>query len=154
MDSIDQRILTALQLDASQTNQSLAEEIGLSPSACLKRVRRLHDSGLIDRVVALLNPERVAESLYLIVEVTMERDHKALYKRFENRAIASTVVKQCYQVTGECDFVMVLCVPDMQAYDLFCDEVLYADDNMKKFRTLISRKRSKFDTSATIRLDD
>lgn len=154
MDQIDQRILAALQDDASQTNQALAEQIGLSPSACLKRVRRLHESGIIDRIVALLNPENVAESLYLIVEVTMERDHKGLYKRFEDRAIAAAAVKQCYQVTGECDFILVLSVPDMQAYDAFCDAVLYADDNMRKFRTLISRKRSKFDTSASIRLEE
>ena len=150
MDAIDRRILERLQQDANVTNQTLAEQIGLSPSACLKRVRRLHESGIIDRIVALLNPQAIAESLYLIIEVTMERDNKRLYKRFEDRAIARAEVKQCYQVTGEIDFILVVSVPDMQAYDRFCDAVLYADDNMRKFRTLLSRRRSKFDTSTTI----
>ncbi|HBR98724.1 MAG TPA: Lrp/AsnC family transcriptional regulator [Gammaproteobacteria bacterium] len=148
LDPLDRRILHALQSNADVTNQALADDIGLSPSACLKRVKRLRAAGVIDRVVALLNPEVTGEWLYLVVEVTMERDHKTLYQRFENRVLAASAVKQCYQVTGECDFVLIVSVPDMNAYDQFCDAVLYADDNMKKFRTLISRKRSKFDTSA------
>lgn len=153
MDAIDRRILHSLQSNADVTNQALADNVGLSPSACLKRVKRLHESGVIDRVVALLNPEAIGEYLFLIVEVTMERDHKRLYKRFEDRAIAAPEVKQCYQVTGECDFVLILAVPDMNAYDRFCDSVLYADDNMRKFRTLLSRKRSKFETSTSLILD-
>lgn len=150
MDTLDRRILDTLQRDASLTNQSLADEVGLSPSACLKRVKRLRATGIIDRVVALLNPEAIGDSLYFIVEVTMERDNKQLYKRFEERALSAPEVKQCYQVTGECDFVLIVSVPDMDAHDSFCDSVLYADDNMRKFRTLLSRKRSKFDTSATL----
>ena len=153
MDTLDQKILHSLQHNADVTNQALADDVGLSPSACLKRVKRLHESGIIDRVVALLNPESIGERLYLIVEVTMERDHKRLYKRFEERAIAAPEVMQCYQVTGECDFVLILAVRDMNAYDSFCDAVLYADDNMRKFRTLLSRKRSKFDTSMPLKIE-
>ena len=153
MDALDHRILECLQRDASVTNQSLAEEVGLSPSACLKRVKRLRESGIIDRVVALLNPEAIGDCLYFIVEVAMERDHKRLYKRFEERALAAPEVKQCYQVTGEYDFVLIVSVPDLNAYDRFCDSVVFADDNMRKFRTQLSRKRSKFDTSASLALE-
>ncbi len=150
MDTLDRRILDCLQQDASVTNQVLAEQVGLSPSACLTRVKRLRAGGIIDRVVALLNPEAVSACLYVVVEVTMERDDKRLYRRFEERVLASCEVKQCYQVTGECDFVLIVSVPDMDAYDRFCDGVLYADDNMRKFRTLLSRRRTKFDTSASL----
>jgi len=113
-------------------------------------VSRLRDNGVIDKVVALLNPEAVGKCLCLIVEVTMERDARDLYKRFESRVVSSTQVTQCYQVTGEIDFVLMLTVRDMDEYDEFCNSVLYADDNLKKFRTLISRKRSKFDTAAPL----
>lgn len=154
MDKLDRRILQSLQRDASVTNQMLADQIGLSPSACLKRVKCLKESGVIDSVVALLNFEAVGECMHIIVEVTMERDHKQLYRRFEERAIAAPEVKQCYQVTGECDFVLIVTVPDLNVYDSFCDSVLYADDNMRKFRTLISRKRSKFDTAASLVFDE
>lgn len=139
-----------MQRDASLTNQALADTVGLSPSACLKRVNRLRDSGVIDRVVALLNPEAIGQCLYLIVEVTMERDHRQLYERFERRVVGAREVTQCYQVTGESDFVLMVMVRDMDEYDRFCNEVLYADDNLKKFRTLLSRKRSKFDTATVL----
>ncbi|MGQ7247868.1 Lrp/AsnC family transcriptional regulator [Halomonas sp. V046] len=150
MDTIDRRLLDQLQRDASLTNQALADVVGLSPSACLKRVNRLKATGIIQRQVALLSPEALGPCLHMVVEVIMERDNRALYQRFEKRALAAPEVKQCYKVTGEIDFVLIVTVVDMAAYDHFCDAVLYADDNMKKFRTLISRKRSKFDTAERI----
>lgn len=148
--TLDRRILESLQRDASLTNQDLAEVIGLSPSACLKRVKRLRESGVIDRVVALLNPEAIGACLYMVVEVVMKEDNKQLYQRFEKRVMEAPEVKQCYFVTGECDFVLIVSVPDLDAFDRFCNSVLYADDNMQKFRTMLSRKRSKFDTSAVL----
>ncbi|MHB0774228.1 Lrp/AsnC family transcriptional regulator [Halomonas sp. WWR20] len=150
MDNLDRRILERLQRDAGVTNQALADEVGLSPSACLKRVRRLREAGIIEREVVLLSPEAMGRCLHIVVEITMERDRKSLYKRFLDRALAASEVKQCYQVTGECDFVLIVTVPDMDAYDRFCDTVLYADDNVRKFRTLLSRKRCKFDTTAVL----
>ena len=150
MDSIDRRILDCLQRDASLTNLALAERVGLSPSACLTRVKRLRESGVIERVVALLNPAALGACLHIVVEVTMERDDKRLYRRFEQRLSEAPEVTQCYSVTGECDFVLILAVADMDAYDRFCDEVLYADGNMRKFRTLVSRHRVKFDTSSPL----
>lgn len=150
MDRLDLKILDALQNDGSLSNLALANDVGLSPSACLKRVQRLRKQGLIEREVVLLSPQKLGVSLHMVVEVTMERDRKDLYQRFLKRALAAPEVKQCYQVTGEVDFVLIVDVADMTAYDRFCDAVLYADDNMRKFRTLISRKRSKFDTRVTL----
>jgi len=147
LDRTDRRILAVLQQDAALTNQALAERIGLSPPACLNRVKRLREAGIITRQVALLDPQRVGPLLHIVVEVTMERDRKDLYQRFLRRALAHVAVKQCYQVTGEIDFVLIVVVPDMDAYDRFCDEVLYADDNLRKFRTLVSRFRNKFETA-------
>jgi Lrp/AsnC family transcriptional regulator, leucine-responsive regulatory protein len=150
LDRLDRRILDILQHDARLTNQKLAEVIGLSPPACLKRVKRMTEQGYIRRQVVLLDPERVGPLLHIVVEVTMERDRKDLYQRFLGRAMAYAAVKQCYQVTGEIDFVLIVVVPTMEAYDQFCDEVLYADDNLRKFRTLVSRFRNKFDTALDV----
>ena len=152
LDRIDRRILAILQRDCSLTNLALAEEVGLSPPACLKRVKRLEAAGVIARQVALLAPEKLGQPLHVVVEVQMERDRKDLYAAFLRRVQAAREVKQCYQVTGEVDFVLIVVVPDMDAYDRFCDTVLYADENLRKFRTMISRFRNKFDTS--LDLDD
>ncbi|PPC78653.1 Lrp/AsnC family transcriptional regulator [Pokkaliibacter plantistimulans] len=151
LDRIDRAILSTLQQDCSCTNLQLAEQVGLSPPACLKRVKRLTDEGYIDKKVALLVPEKFGPCLHMVVEVIMERDNKAMYQRFLNRAVAAPEVKQCYRVTGEVDFVLIVMVPDMDAYEAFCDRVLHADDNMKKFRTLISMKRDKFETAIEVR---
>jgi len=150
IDAIDHRILDVLQQDAGLTNQALADRVGLSPSACHARVKRLRGSGLIERVVALLDPEAIGACPYVIVEVTMERDDKALYRRFERRVLEATEIKQCYQVTGECDFMLIVSVPDMDAYDRFCDRVLYAEPNLRRFRPLLSRHRVKFDLSTSL----
>ncbi|WP_104205263.1 Lrp/AsnC family transcriptional regulator [Billgrantia saliphila] len=146
MDRLDLRILDQLQQDASLTNQALAERVGLSPSACLKRVRRLRESGVIQREVAILAPEALGASLHMVVEVTMVRDDRTLYRRFTQRMEAAPEVMQCYQVTGEVDFVLIVSVADMESYDRFCDNVLDAGQDVHKFRTLISRKRTKFQT--------
>jgi Lrp/AsnC family transcriptional regulator, leucine-responsive regulatory protein len=146
LDRLDRRLLSLLQRDCSLTNLALAERVGLSPPACLKRVRRLQAHGYIARQVAILAPEKLGQLLHVVVEVQMERDRKDLYQQFVSRIEKARAVKQCYQVTGEVDFVLIVVVPDMDAYDRFCDEVLYADPNMRKFRTMVSRFRNKFDT--------
>ncbi|THF66622.1 Lrp/AsnC family transcriptional regulator [Pseudothauera nasutitermitis] len=153
LDRLDRRLLAELQRDAALTNAALADRVGLSPPACLKRVRRLVERGVIARRVALLAPERLGQWLHVVVEVTMERDRKDLYQQFLLRVQAATEVKQCYQVTGETDFVLIVVVPDMDAYDRFCDRVLYADGNLRKFRTMVSRFRNKFDTALDLSAD-
>jgi Lrp/AsnC family leucine-responsive transcriptional regulator len=150
LDRIDKRLLALLQADAGQTNLRLAEQVGLSPPACLKRVRRLEAEGIIRRRVALVDPDKIGPLIHIVVEVTMERDRKVLYEQFMDQARRHSALKQCYRVTGEVDFVMILVVPDMTAYDRFCDEVLFSNANVRKFRTLVSRFRSKFDTALDV----
>ena len=145
MDRLDRRILECLQRDAGTTNQALADRVGLSPSACLARVRRLRESGTIERTVALLDPAAVGPHLELVVEVFAARDDRALFERFERATREAPEVRQCYRVTGDSDFVLIVSVPDMDAYDGFCERVLYGDPNMAKFRTLVVSRRSKFD---------
>lgn len=132
------------------TNQSLADEVGLSASACLKRVQRLRERGIIDKVVALLDPEKFGPSLQIVVEVIMTKDDAQLYQRFEQSVNDVAAVKQCYRVTGDSDFVLIVMVRDMNEYDDFCNDVLYSDDNLLKFRTLVARKRAKFDVSIAL----
>ncbi len=150
LDRIDRRILGQLQQDCSLTNVQLAEIVGLSPPACLKRVKRLTEEGYIKKKVALLSPEHFGPSLHMVVEVVLVSDQRHVNQEFARRVQASPEVKQCYQVTGEVDFVLIVMVPDMPAYAEFCERVLYADPNMRKFRTLISIRREKFETAIDV----
>lgn len=150
LDKIDRNILRQLQQDSRLTNLQLAEVVGLSAPACLKRVKRLTESGYIARQVTLLDPSKLGPMLHMVVEVFMERDHKHLFQAFVQQVQETPEVKQCYQVTGEVDFVLVVVTTDMVAYESLCDRLLYSDPNVRKFRTLISMKRDKFETAIDI----
>ncbi len=150
LDRMDKAILRQLQRDAAITNLQLAEIVGLSAPACLKRVKRLQKEGVIQRQVALLNPDSFGPCLHILVEVTMQSDRRELNAAFIQKLKHMPQVKQCYEVTGEVDFVLLVQVPDMPSYQQFCEALLYSNPNMKAFTTLISMNRIKYDTSLTI----
>ncbi len=151
LDRTDRRILSILQRDSRITNQDLAEKIGLSPPACLRRVRRLREEGVIMAEVALINPQRVGRyiniNINIIVEVEMVRDQLDIYDAFKRKMDSVPEVTQCYQVTGEVDFLLMLMVEDMESYETFTRQYLSTDANLSKFRTLISLRRNKFSTA-------
>jgi len=151
LDRTDKAILRILQQDCSMTNVELAERIALSPPACLKRVHRLINEGVISRQVALVDPGKLGRCLHILVEVIMERDRRDLYKAFMDSVQDVPEVKQCYQVTGEVDFVLIIEVPDMESYEELRDVIFYSHDNVKSFKTLISLNRSKYVTDTVIR---
>lgn len=147
LDRIDRSILNILQLDSRISNQDLAEQIGLSPPACLRRVRRLREEGVIMAEVALINPRMVGRYINIIVEVEMVRDQLDIYDAFKRKMDGAAEVTQCYQVTGEVDFLLMLMVEDMESYEAFTRKYLSTDSNLNKFRTLISLRRDKFSTA-------
>lgn len=147
MDRIDTKILNLLQKDNRISNQDLAERVGLSPPACLKRVRKLREQGIIMADVAILSPDKVGHRINVIVEIEIERDQLDIYDRFSRQMNAAPEVSQCYQVTGEIDFVLVVLVPDIQAYEAFARRELASNPNLRKFKSLISLRRDKFKTA-------
>lgn len=146
LDRTDRRILNFLQQDSRISNQALAEKVGLSPPACLRRVRRLRE-GVIMAEVALINPRLVGRYINVIVEVEMVRDQLDIYDAFKRKMDTIPEVTQCYQVTGEVDFMLILMVEDMESYERFTRQYLSTDANLSKFRTLISLRRDKFSTA-------
>ena len=147
LDNIDKKILNQLQRDNKISNQDLAEQVGLSAPACLKRVRKLRESGVIIADVSIINPEAVGHMINVIVEVEMDRDQLDIYDAFKRKISKAPEVSQCYQVTGEVDFLLMVLVPDMQAYEAFARRELASDPNLRKFRSLISLRREKFQTA-------
>src|SRR5882672_5398629 len=108
LDATDLRILDQLQRDASLTNQALAALVHTSPATCLRRVKRLVDSGVIERQVALLSPQRLGAGLTALVEVTLDRQGAEHLQAFEARVAADAEVRQCYRVSPGPDFLLVL----------------------------------------------
>jgi len=144
LDEIDLRLLDALQLDASQSNQALAERFNISPPTCLRRVRRLRESGWIESEVAILDAGRVAPLLTAIVEVSLDRQDASALDNFEQRAVAEDAVQQCYRVSPGPDFVLMVTVHDMPGYHALAQRLFTNDANVRNVKAFFSVKRAKF----------
>ena len=145
LDDIDRRLLDLLQADATRTNQALAEAAGVSPATALRRVRRLTESGVIERQVALLAPRLSDEGLTAIAEVSLDRQGAELLQAFETRVLTEGAVQQCYRVSPGPDFVLVAWVPDMNAWAALVQRLFTQDANVRNVKTYFSVKRAKFE---------
>ena len=124
-DAIDRRILSALQRDATLTNVQLAEEAGLSPSPCLRRVRLLEEAGAIAGYHATLGRTAVGLGLTVFVGIKVERHRDADADAFRTAVAALPEVVSCHLVSGDIDFLLQIVVPDLAAYErLLLDTLL------------------------------
>lgn len=118
-DAIDRRILAALQRDARLTNVELAEEVGLSPSPCLRRVRLLEEAGVIAGYHASLDRKAVGLGLTVFVGIKVERHHDREATAFREAVKALPEVVSCHLVSGESDFLLQVVVPELAGYEKF-----------------------------------
>lgn len=146
IDRIDRKILVALQKNNRIANLELAELVGLSPPACLKRVKRLREERVIIGDVSIINPELAGKTMTLIVSIEMERDRADIYQVFRQSILKAPEVTQCYQISGSYDFILVVTVKDIQDYEHFVERVLHTDLNIRKFHTSVSLRTVKFST--------
>lgn len=157
LDATDLQILNLLQTDAAQSNQSLAEQVHVSPPTCLRRVKRLTEAGLIERTVALLQPDRLAaiqgHGLACIVEVSLDRQGSEHLDAFEARAVADDAVQQCWRVSPGPDFVLVAHTRDMPGYLALSQRLFTSDANVRNVKAFFATRRAKFDTKVPLALD-
>jgi Lrp/AsnC family transcriptional regulator, leucine-responsive regulatory protein len=147
MDKLDRKLLNLLQRDASRTNAAMAEEVGLSPSSCLRRIRRLRTSGIVDRIVAILNPAKAGQALKALVTVELELHGEQHMRRFIDFAIKEDAVAQAYAVTGEIDVVLLLRFRDMEEFDALCDRLFRNRTNVARFSTMMVIRTAKDQTA-------
>lgn len=135
MDRIDRKLLTLLQQDASRTNADLAAEVGLSPSSCLRRIRRLNAAGVIERVVAVLNPAKAGRSVKAIITVELERHGEQYVRRFLDMAAKEPAVTQAYSVSGATDALLMLRLKDMEELDALTERLFREESNVARYYT-------------------
>ena len=150
IDRLDRKILARLQKNNRIPNVELADEVGLSPPACLKRVKRLREVNAIVHDVSILNPSLAGNKLTLIVSIEMERDRSDIYSKFRVAIEKAPEVTQCYQITGSFDFVLIVSVPDIQSYESFVERVIHKDENIRKFHTSVSTRTVKCTTEINL----
>ena len=156
LDAIDVQLLNLLQADATQNNQVLAAQVNVSPPTCLRRVKRLWDAGLIERQVALLQPDRLAavqgHGLACIVEVSLDRQGAEHLDAFEARAVADADVQQCWRVSPGPVFVLVLHTRDIPGYLALSQRLFTGNANVRNIKAFFATRRAKFDTKVPIAL--
>ncbi|MFT4191052.1 MAG: Lrp/AsnC family transcriptional regulator [Comamonas sp.] len=147
-DAIDRAILAVLQVDASLTNQELAARVNISPPTCLRRVKRLEDDGVIAARIAVLGLDRLAalqgHGLTAVIEITLDRQGDEHLQAFEQRVLDEAAVQQCYRVSPGPDFVLIVHVRDMPAYQQFSQRVLAGQANVRNVKAFFSIRRAKF----------
>lgn len=116
LDAIDRRILEALQTDGRLTNVELADRVGLSPSPCLRRVKRLEADGIITGYRAAIDPAQVGIGVRIFVGVTIDQGKDPGGERFRGAILGMDEVVACHIVSGESDFLVEVLVPDLQSY--------------------------------------
>ena len=150
IDATDLRILDQLQHDASLSNHALAAAVHTSPATCLRRVKRLVDSGVIARRVAILSPQHMGVGLTAFAEVSLDRQGAEHVQAFEARAVAEPAVQQCHRVSPGPDLMLVLHLPDMAAYHALVQRLFTQDANVRNVKTFFSTQRAKFETRVAL----
>lgn len=117
LDRLDRTILDHLQADARIPNSALAQKVGLSQSACLRRVRRLEEEGVIEGYAALLNLARLGRATTVFVEVTLTTVREEALEEFERAVQASLGILECHLMSGGADYLLRLAVTDTQEFE-------------------------------------
>jgi Lrp/AsnC family transcriptional regulator, leucine-responsive regulatory protein len=138
LDRFDRQLLNLLQEDAGQTAERLAEQVGLSPSAIQRRIRRMRAEGVIVRDAAIVDPGHVGRPTLFLVSLQVERERPELLAQLRAWLAAQEHVQQAFYVTGEADFVVVITAPDTETYDALMSRMVSENPNVKRFTTNVA----------------
>lgn len=143
LDAFDLRLLELLQVDSQRPVPALAEEIGLSTPACYRRIRRLRETGVIQREVAVVRPRTLGWPLSMIVLVMLEREGARTIEEMSALFREEPEVLEAWNVTGDYDIALRVIARDMEGYDEFVKRLLSADERVRTFKTLVVIRQVK-----------
>ncbi|HDV5549130.1 TPA: leucine-responsive transcriptional regulator Lrp [Vibrio cholerae] len=143
LDRIDRNILNELQKDGRISNVELSERVGLSPTPCLERVRRLERQGFITGYTALLNPQYLDASLLVFVEITLNRGAPDVFEQFNAAVQKLDDIQECHLVSGDFDYLLKTRVSDMGAYRRLLGDTLLRLPRVNDTRTYVVMEEVK-----------
>jgi Lrp/AsnC family leucine-responsive transcriptional regulator len=147
LDDIDRRILTALQENARISNVELAEQVGISPSPCWRRVRDLEQKAVISRYVTLLEPASIGLPVSVFVQVSLERQVESALEEFERTVGNWPEVMECYLMTGDADYLLRVVVADLDAYHRFLVDHVTRVPGVSSIKSSFALKQVKYRTA-------
>ena len=140
LDEFDHALLRQVGIDNQVPARVLAQKVGLSESAVLRRLRRLRREGVIIADISVVHPAALGTPLTIHVLVSLEKEGALLLDSFVRKLRTRPEIRRAWYVTSETDFVLLLQVGDMEAYEGFCKDVFHDDPNVKSFRTIIAMR--------------
>lgn len=151
LDSFDLAILEILQRDNSIALRTIGETVNLSAAAVQRRIKRMRESGVIVGNIAVVDPARLGRSITILVEIVVESERIDLIEAVRASLLDAPEVQQCYYVTGEADFVVVITVGTMKEYEALTRRLFFNSHNVKRFRTLVVMDRVKVGLQVPVR---
>ncbi len=137
LDRLDIAILEILQNNNGTPQRRIGEAVGLSAPAVQRRIKRMEETGVIRANVAIVDPARVGQPLIIVVTVQLENERADLIDEAKRAFVAAQEVQQCYYITGEADFLLIVVVPTMGEYEALTRRLFFKNANIKKFHTLV-----------------
>ncbi|MBC7954512.1 MAG: Lrp/AsnC family transcriptional regulator [Cytophagales bacterium] len=152
LDKLDLKILDRYQRSSRTPAEAIAAEVGLSAAAVQRRLKRLRETGVIQNEAGQIDPAAVGLAVTCLVAVELDRESGNGVDRFRSRVSQYDEVQQCYYVTGQADFMLIVNCKDMAAYEAFTREALLADGNVRSFTTSVVLERVKVGLQLPIRI--
>ena len=137
IDRLDAKILNIVQQNNRVTVDQLGAEVGLSPSACQRRLSRMRKDKIIRGEITVVDPVKVGKGLTMIIEVVLAQENLETLNRFKETMRKHPQVMQCYYITGDKDFVLIVCVRDMTEFELFQNEHCIENPAVDRFSTSV-----------------
>jgi len=147
LDAVDRRILRTLQQDGRLSNVDLAQQVNLSPSPCLARVKKLESEGVISAYVALLDPVALGFGVSVFIQVRLERQVERSLGVFEQAISERPEVMECYLMTGQSDYMLRVVVPDVPALERFIVDFLSRVPGVGNIQSSFALKQVKYKTA-------
>lgn len=144
IDEFDAQILRLVQVDCRRSAANLAVDVGLSASAVQKRLTRLRQDGIIDREVAILSPKAAGDFLLFLVNIQLTRTKANSIDKFRNLMMRTAEVMQCFHVTGESDFVLLVAARSIDDYEAFSNRFFIKDNHVARFETSVVLRSVKY----------
>lgn len=143
LDTFDRQILALYQSDVRLPAEQIGAQVGLSAAAVQRRLKRMRETGVIQAETAQLDCGKLGLGITAIVHVDLVDESARATQAFRDTVTQRKEVQQCYGVAGNVDFVLIVIVPDLAAYDAFCTACLLHDTNVRSFTTQIVLDASK-----------
>ncbi|WP_233848916.1 Lrp/AsnC family transcriptional regulator [Paraburkholderia sp. HD33-4] len=150
LDDFDLKILEIVQRNNQTPHREIGQQINLSVPSVARRLQRLRSTGVIASDRSVLNPDALGARITVIAHVSAENEAIELLDEMRARFEACEQVQQCYYVTGDVDFILILCCRDMAEYTALTRSLFFAEGNVKSFRTFVAMERVKITLNVPI----